>query len=164
VSPRPALPARVADALYGEHEFTDSMALARLQMMVDSVMLLVDAMQRDRQLPSWTTEIAGRKLGIDSQFIYIGPIKIPTIALALLPIGIQGNAIELSRARELQSMREDLLRAAARSEALDDFNRYVKELRERKDAERKAELRRQKQREEQERKAGAAADTARALP
>lgn len=164
VTPRPALPARVADALYGDHEFTDSMALARLQTMVDSVMLLVDAMQRDRQLPSWTTDIAGGKLGIDSQFIHIGPIKIPAIALAMLPIGIQGNSIELSRARELQSMREDLIRAAARTETLDEFKRYAKELRERKDAEREAELRRKEQQEEQERKAAAAADTVRAVP
>jgi hypothetical protein len=49
------------------------------------------------------------------------------------------------RARQLQVMREDLLRAADRAQTFQDFRRYVRELRERKQAERDAEQRRRAQ-------------------
>jgi hypothetical protein len=49
------------------------------------------------------------------------------------------------RARQLQSMREDLLRAADRAQTFQQFRRYVRELRERKQAERDAEERRRAQ-------------------
>jgi hypothetical protein len=49
------------------------------------------------------------------------------------------------RARHLQDMREDLLRAADRAQSFQDFKRYVHELRERKQAERDAERRRRAQ-------------------
>jgi hypothetical protein len=158
VSPRPALPSRVADALYGTPEDRDSVAMRRLRAMIDTVNLVIDSMQRERQLPTWTTEVAGRKFGIDSQYIHIAGIRIPTLALAMLPLGLpQGNFDQMTRARHLQDLREDLLHSARRTETLNDFRRYVRELRERKDAERERERK-------QERKAEARADTAKAMP
>ena len=50
-----------------------------------------------------------------------------------------------ARARQLQDMRADLLRAADRAQTFRDFRRYVRELRQRKQAERDAERRRQAQ-------------------
>lgn len=142
VSPRPALPAAVAERLYAETTGRDSVAVSRLRAMVDSLNEIIDAEQRARRLPTWTTEVAGRTIGIDSQYIHILGIKIPTLALALLPVSLpQGNYDEMMRARQLAYMREDLLRAAQRAQTLDDFKRYVRELRARKDAEREAERR-----------------------
>jgi hypothetical protein len=76
----------------------------------------------------------------------VAGIKIPTMALALLGNLLpQGNFDEGVRARQLQDMRTDLLRAADRAQSFQDFRRYVRELRERKQAERDAERRRRAQ-------------------
>jgi hypothetical protein len=148
VSPRPALPATVADALYGDTTGKNEAAVARLRVMVDSLNQIYDQVQRDQQRPSWTVGGEGGipKFGIDSQYIHVAGIKIPTMALALLGNLLpQGNFDEGMRARQLQVMREDLLRAADRAMTFQDFRRYVRELRERKQAERDAERRRRAQ-------------------
>ena len=149
VSPRPALPATVADALYGDTTGKNEAAVGRLRVMVDSLNQIYDQLQRDRQRPSWTVgggDGAIPKFGIDSQYIHVAGIKIPTMALALLGNLLpQGNFDETMRARQLQVMREDLLRAADRAMTFQDFRRYVRELRERKQAERDAERRRRAQ-------------------
>lgn len=142
VLPRPALPGEVADALYGPAERKDSIAVGRLRAMVDSLNVIIDQEQRARQKPTWTTEVAGKLVGIDSQYIHVAGIKIPTAALALLPIRLpEGNYDEQLRARHLEDMRQDLLQAARRTETLRLFRQYVRELRARKQAERDAEKR-----------------------
>jgi len=149
VSPRPALPAAVAEALYGDTVARNTEAVARLRVMVDSLNQVLDEVQRERQRPSWTVgggEGGIPKFGIDSQYIHVAGIKIPTMALALLGNLLpQGNFDEGMRARQLQDMRTDLLRAADRAQSFQDFRRYVRELRERKQAERDAERRRRAQ-------------------
>jgi hypothetical protein len=146
VDPRPALPAPVAEALYGEAEHQDSVAVRRLRAMVDSLNVLLDEAQRERQRPTWTTEVAGTTFGVDSQYIHVAGVKIPTTALALLPIRLpQGNYGEMERAEQLAEMREDIMRSAQRTENLRDFRRYVRELRARKQAERDAERRAREQ-------------------
>ncbi|HEY3280407.1 MAG TPA: hypothetical protein VGJ83_07820 [Gemmatimonadales bacterium] len=147
VSPRPALPGPVADVLYGPKETRDTSAVVRLRVMVDSLNEVVDSMQRIERRPTWTVgggESGIPKFGIDSQFIHVAGIKIPTAALALIGNLLpQGNFDEAMRARQLEGMRQDLLQAAARAQTLHDFQRYVRELRERKQEERDAERRRQ---------------------
>jgi len=149
VSPRPALPATVAEALYGDTVGRNEAAIGRLRAMVDSLNMIYDEVQREGRRPSWTVgggEGGMPKFGIDSQFIHIAGIRIPTMALALLGNFLpQGNFDEGMRARHLQDMREDLLRAADRAQTFQDFRRYVRELRERKQAERDAERRRRAQ-------------------
>jgi hypothetical protein len=148
VSPRPPLPAAVAEALYGDTTGRRAVAIERLRAMVDSLNQVLDVMQRERQRPSWTVggENGSPKFGIDSQFIHIAGIKIPTAALALLGNLLpQGNFDEGMRARQLNDMRADLLRAADRAQSFQDFRRYVRELRERKQAERDADERRRAQ-------------------
>ena len=155
VSPRPALPAVVASAIYGEPVPKDSIMVRRLRAIVDSLNVLVDSAQRERQLPTWTTEVAGKTFGIDSQYIHVAGIKIPTAALALLPITLpQGNFGEMERAEQLRDMRDDIMRSAQRTQTLEDFRRYVKELRARKQAEREAARRTREQPK----------DTVRAIP
>ena len=36
-------------------------------------------------MPSWVTEVAGKKFGLDSKNIYVAGLKIPAVVLALLP-------------------------------------------------------------------------------
>lgn len=137
VKPLPALPADVAEELYGRHLDRDSVAVHQLRAMVDSLNLQLAEEQRDRRKPSWTTQVAGATFGIDSQYIHIAGIKIPTAALALLPIRLpEGNFDENRRAQALEAMRQDILYSAWRAQTFADFRRYVKELRERKEAER----------------------------
>jgi len=148
VSPRPALPAAVADALYGDTTGRRIGAIDRLRAMVDSLNQVLDVIQREKQRPSWTIGGTPNKpeWGIDSAYIHVAGIKIPTMALALLGNLLpQGNFDEGMRARQLNDMRADLLRAADRAQTLQQFRRYVRELRERKQAERDAEERRRAQ-------------------
>ena len=148
MSPRPGLPAPVADALYGDTTGRQTAAIARLKVMVDSLNQVLDQIQRENRRPAWVVGGTPDKpaWGIDSAYIHIAGIKIPTMALALLGNLLpQGNFDEDRRARQLQSMREDLLRAADRAQTFQQFRRYVRELRERKQAERDAEERRRAQ-------------------
>ncbi len=158
VSPRPGLPASVAEVLYGDTTGRRDSAIARLRAMVDSLNEILDQMQRDRQRPSWTVGGTPDKptWGLDSAYIHIAGIKIPSTVLAALGwingLQAQGNFDEDMRNRQLNYMREDILRAADRAQSLQEFKRYVRELRERRQAERDAEDRRRAQ------------DTVRAVP
>jgi hypothetical protein len=148
VSPRPGLPAPVADAIYGDTTQRRTAAIDRLKVMVDSLNQVLDQIQREHQRPKWT--IGGTpdkpQWGIDSAYIHVAGIKIPTMALALLGNLLpQGNFDEEMRGRQLQYMREDIMQAAARAQTLQQFRRYVRELRERKQAERDADERRRAQ-------------------
>ncbi|MBI1968113.1 MAG: hypothetical protein HYS40_08990 [Gemmatimonadetes bacterium] len=141
VSPRPALPASIAEQLYGTVDSLerDAAVVARLRAMVDTLNRALDEEQRAHRLPSWTVrgDSGDPQWGLDPRNIYIAGIKIPTAALALLGNLLpQGNYDEGLRARALQGMREDLLRSAQRAENFQQFKRYVRELRERKQAER----------------------------
>ena len=148
VSPRPGLPAAVAEAIYGDTAGRRMGAIDRLRVMVDSLNQVLDQMQRDRQRPKWTLGGTPDKpeWGLDSAYIHVAGVKIPTMVLALLGNLLpQGNFDEEMRARQLNDMRADLLRAADRAQTLQQFRRYVRELRERKQAERDAEERRRAQ-------------------
>jgi hypothetical protein len=149
VSPRPGLPAAVADALYGDTTTRRTAAIDRLKAMVDTLNQMMDQEQREHRRPSWTLGGTPDKpqWGIDSAYIHIAGIKIPTTVLAGLGYLFKGggNFDEEMRARQLNDMRADILRAADRAQTLQQFRRYVRELRERKQAERDAEDRRQAQ-------------------
>src|SRR6267143_6996595 len=54
VSPRPGLPAVVAEQIYGDTTARRTAAIDRLKVMVDSLNQVLDQMQRDRQRPTWT--------------------------------------------------------------------------------------------------------------
>ncbi len=101
-----------------------------------------------RRNPSWVIERGGRKYGIDERGIHFGTFSLPTMLLAFLPIP-QGN-VDQSRANQrLMEMRAEILRAAARAEAEDDFTEAVRGVRERWNRER--EERRERERRERER-------------
>jgi len=148
VSPRPGLPAAVAATIYGDTAGRNQAAIARLKAMVDSLNQVLDQIQRENRRPSWVAGGTPDKptWGIDSAYIHIAGLKIPTPALALLGNFLpQGNYDEGLRARQLQYMREDLMQAAARAQSFQQFRSYVRELRQRKQAERDADERRRTQ-------------------
>ena len=148
VSPRPGLPAAVADQIYGDTAAQHTAAVQRLKAMVDSLNQILDQEQREHRRPTWTVGGTPNKpeWGIDSAYIHVAGIKIPTAVLALLGNMLpQGNFDESMRQRQLDYMRSDIMQAAARAQSLAQFRRYVRELRERKQAERDADERRRRQ-------------------
>jgi hypothetical protein len=102
----------------------DSAIRAMVQVYLDSM-----AAEAARQPgpPSWTGTIAGAKFGLDSRYVYVAGLRIPSILLALLPIpatGNQSHAFDRSGA-----LSEDLKRAEVRAAIQDDFKAAVVELR-----------------------------------
>jgi hypothetical protein len=132
---RPLPRARGAgEAAEGPHTVAqlDSTVTARLRAFLDT--MPPDSFAPGR-VPNWTTEINGRTWGIDGKWIYLGGIKLPAALLALLPFP-QGNADQAQATAALMRMREDIMQAAQRAQTAEEFNKYVKELRQRKDRER----------------------------
>lgn len=144
VAPRPALPVDVADAIYQDHAPRDSVIVRRLRAMVDSLNVIIDSEQRARRAPAWVARGTNGKpvWGLDSSGIYVAGVKIPSPVLALLG-GLlpPGNYDEAVRQRHLADMRADIMQAATRAENLEEFRRYVKELRQRNQDARDAEKR-----------------------
>jgi hypothetical protein len=114
----------------------DSAVTAIVQQYLDSI--ANDPATKDQELPSWTTEIVGKKFGLDAKNIYIAGLKIPAAVLALLPI--PGGNIDQNRAyNHFMDMRADLIYAARRAETMEEFKKVIKEIRERKEKEREFE-------------------------
>ncbi len=123
----------------------DSVVALRMKAMADSIEKhpVADANANPYVSKPWTFRAGGKTYGIDSKGLHLGDFTIPTAVLAFLSLP-QGNIDQARANRALLEMRADILRAAARAEAEDDFRRAVRELRERKDKER-AEARGQQQ-------------------
>jgi hypothetical protein len=97
-----------------------------------------DPAAKNAALPSWTTQIAGKKFGLDSKNIYIAGLKIPAAVLALLPIPA-GNIDQNRAYNHLMDLRNDLMYAAQRAETMEEFKTMIREMRERKEREREFE-------------------------
>jgi hypothetical protein len=134
VRPLPLPPKELAARLSNkEHaELVDSAVNAIVQAYLDSI--AADPSSRKARLPSWTTNVAGTKFGLDSSNIYIAGLKIPAAVLALLPIS--GGNIDRNRAyNHLMEMRTDLQQAAQRSQNLQEFKDMIRDMRLRKERE-----------------------------
>lgn len=144
VRPLPLPPRQLAEALSGRThiELIDSAVSAIVQAYLDSV--AASPTRPGAPLPSWTREIQGQTFGIDSRYIYLGPLRIPAAILALLPIQGGGN-IDLVEGRRLAAIRADLEYATRRAETMDDFRRAIREVRERREQEREFERNRRAQ-------------------
>ena len=137
VRPLPLPPRELAQRLsQSRAELLDSAVSAIVQAYLDSI--ATDPATKNVGLPDWTTEIDGKKFGIDAKNIYIAGLKIPAAVLALLPI--PGGNIDQNRAyNHLMGLRADLLYAAQRAETLEEFKRVIREIRLRKEREREFE-------------------------
>lgn len=138
VRPLPLPPRELAEVLTQRShiELVDSAVSAIVQAYLDSVM--TSPSRPGAPAPSWTTDIQGQTFGIDSKYIYLGPLRIPAALLALLPISGGGN-MDLQEGRRLAAIRADLQYAARRAETMDDFRKAIREIRERRDQEREFE-------------------------
>ncbi len=128
VHPLPAPPREIAQTLAQTHaELVDSAVSAIVQAYIDSVLNAPET--PGQKPPSWTTQIFGKTFGLDSKYIYLGGLKIPSALLALLPIKGGGATMQYSEANRLSLIHEDLQRASARAQTMDDFKRAIRELR-----------------------------------
>jgi hypothetical protein len=137
VRPLPLPPKELAQRLSRSRaELLDSTVSVIVQAYLDSI--ASDPASKNVGLPSWTTEVAGKKFGIDAKNIYIAGLKIPAAVLALLPIS--GGNIDQNRAyNRLMDLRADLLYAAQRAQTLEEFKQVIREIRLRKEREREFE-------------------------
>lgn len=128
VQPMVVSPREIASALTGktQKQLTDSVITAMVQTYLDA--MAKEQAEHPNALPSWTTKIGGKTVGVDSKWIYLGPLKIPTMLLALLPLHVQANPTQAEFNAKLQLMRADLLDAARRAENYDEFKKAVKDL------------------------------------
>lgn len=134
VRPLPLPPRELAERLNKQRHvaLVDSAVTAIVQSYLDSI--AADPSSRNVGLPSWTTNVAGKKFGLDSSNIYIAGLKIPAAVLALLPI--PGGNIDQNRAyNHLMGMRADLQYAAQRSQNLQEFKEMIRDMRLRKERE-----------------------------
>jgi hypothetical protein len=137
VRPLPLPPQELAQRLNKTHvQLVDSAVTRIVQAYLDSI--ANDPATKAQTLPSWTTNIAGKKFGLDSKNIYIAGLKIPAAVLALLPIPA-GNIDQNRAYNHLMEVRADLLYAAQRAETMEEFKTVIKEIRERKEKEREFE-------------------------
>ena len=89
---------------------------------------------------SWTFRRNGKTYGIDAAGLHLGDFTIPMPALMLLAAQVmpQGNVDQQRTNAALMGMRADILRAAARAQAEEDFRQAVRDIRARKQREREA--------------------------
>jgi len=134
VRPLPLPPKDLAQRLSRSRaELLDSAVTTIVQAYLDSI--ASDPASRNQGLPSWTTEIAGKKFGLDAKNIYIAGLKIPAAVLALLPI--PAGHIDQNRAyNHLMDLRGDIMYAAQRAQNMEEFKTMIREMRERKERER----------------------------
>lgn len=131
--PLPLPPRELAARLTRSHsELADSAVTAIIQAFLDSI--ATDPAARAARPPEWTTTLGGAKFGLDSKWIYVAGLKIPTALLGLLPMPAGGNDQQaFDRSADLY---RDLRQAAQRAQNVAEFKKAIKEIRERKEAER----------------------------
>jgi hypothetical protein len=135
VRPLPLPPKELAERLTQQKhaQLVDSAVDAIVQAYLDSI--AADPNARKAGLPNWTTNVAGKKFGLDSSNVYIAGLKIPAAVLALLPIPSNGNIDQNQAYNRLMSMRADLQYAAQRSQNLQEFKDMIRDMRLRKERE-----------------------------
>jgi hypothetical protein len=125
-------------AIKTDEQRMDSAVAARIKAHNDS--LVANRYEPNKfERGDWTIPGAGGKIGIDPQFIRLGKFSIPTALLSLLPI----NAAPTAAARELQQNpalavhRGEIAYQAQRAITHEQFRQAVKQLRERKEREKR---------------------------
>ena len=108
----------------------------RIVAVEDSLAAMIPEGQR--RPGDWTFNLGGKKYGVDQGMIRLGNFRLPTAALAMLPMNVQANPIAMERARRLDAMRSEIQLQAQRAMRDDEFYAAVRALRERKERERRA--------------------------
>jgi hypothetical protein len=127
-------PGRIAVLPKTDVERLDSVIVADIGAYNDSVRV---ANTGKRAPGDWTFQKNGQKYGVDSRYIRLGPVSIPTAVLALLPLNIAGNPTTYERNKTLNSRHDEIFEQAQRGINNADFDKAVKSIRERKERERR---------------------------
>lgn len=129
-----ASPGTIASAPKTATQRLDSVIMGDIGAYNDSVRV---ANSGKRAPGDWTFEKNGQKYGIDSKYIRLGPVSIPTAVLAMLPINLTGNPTTYERNKTLTSRHDEIFEQAQRGMNNADFDKAVKSIRERKERERR---------------------------
>ena len=137
VRPLPFTPAELAARIGGgaPQSTIDSLVSEMIQGYLDAVA----AGAGELRPPSWVTSVGGQTVGVDPMWIHLGPIKLPTFLLGLIPLNVQANPQQAAQARRWADMRQMIQVQGARDAALDDIGRAARALREQRDADREFE-------------------------
>ncbi len=127
-------PSRISSPPKTDVQRLDSVIVADIGAYNDSVSR---ANMGKRAPGDWTFEKNGQKYGIDSKFIRLGPVSIPTAILALLPLNVSGNPTTYERNKTLNSRHDEIFEQAQHAINNADFDKAVKSIRERKERERR---------------------------
>lgn len=141
VMPLPLTPREIAARLSGrsEAELVDSAVTAFTTQYLEA-MAAERAAAAAGATPSWTTTIGGQPVGLDSRYVYLGPLKVPSFLIALLPIRWpQANPMLWDQQREWNAMREDINVAGRRGAILDELEAAGRALRAEREAQREFE-------------------------
>ncbi len=132
VRPLPLPPKELAQRIRkSQAELADSVVKATIQAFLDSIAREPGA---DRAaLPEWSTQIAGKKFGIDQKYVTVAGLKIPAAVLALIPL--HGGTNESKAFDRTDRLLADLRYAATRAQTVGDFKKAIGEMRRRKQAE-----------------------------
>lgn len=136
VEPLPLSPRELAKLLSGvsDLDLRDSAIVALTQHFLEA-REAANAAAAGSAPESWVTSIGGQQVGLDQQWIYLGPIKLPAALLGLLPLNYQVNPTEYAAFRKREAMREDILTAGWRSANLAELKQAIDRMRqEREDA------------------------------
>lgn len=90
----------------------------------------LEAMGKERQPGDWTFG-KNHDWGVNQQWIKLGPVKLPTALLGLLPLNVTANPTQAAREAQLNAMQSDIAFHAQQSINEDQFRQAVKEERER---------------------------------
>jgi hypothetical protein len=127
---RPLLetPAELLKRLTGRtaQELTDSVLAAVVQADLDR---RARNLEEARRATDWTTTVGGQKVGVDQQWIHLGPLKVPTALLGLIPLNVQANPQQAEQARKMQLMQEVIRVAGDRGTSLDEITRSARAIR-----------------------------------
>jgi hypothetical protein len=99
--------------------------------------LRIMAQNAGRAPGDWTFEKGGQKYGIDSKYIRLGPVSIPTAILAMLPLNVGANPTVSDREKTLTARHDEIFEQAQRGINDADFQKAVRSIRERKERERR---------------------------
>ncbi len=127
-------PSQMASAPKTSAERLDSVITSDITAHNDSIAIA----SGNRRAPGdWTFEKNGQKYGIDSKYIRLGPVSIPTAVLAMLPINVTGNPTTYEHEHTVNARHDEIFYQAHRAMDDADFQKAVREIRQRKDRERK---------------------------
>jgi hypothetical protein len=114
--------------------------LARIEFGIDSALREArDSISAIRNPADWTVGEGKKKIGLDPQWIHLGPVKIPTMLLGLIPLKVQSNPNSRENARTLGTMADEVRSRGPLAEAQGNEARAIVLRLERERARKKAE-------------------------